>query len=189
MLGLALVLLTATATPEILADVPAPAESNAPVSIRVRLVDPERTVARLDLLFRREGVRRFSTVSARADDVLSIVIPALAIPPDPGGYRMEYALFAYDAVGGLLAQQGSRGAPLSFAVLAGPDCGDSDHSVFGLAVLGLGATTIAAAMAYAATPPTDEAPVAALAISGTVLGGVLFSLLLRTPSTECVCTD
>lgn len=100
-------------------DTPKDVQPNAPVALKVRVIDPLRLVDQVEVHFRREGVKIFTTVSARADESVSVVIPALSVPPDPEGYRMEYLVRAVDRWGGVLAEQGSVRRPLRFDVAPG----------------------------------------------------------------------
>lgn len=98
---------------------PEDSQPNTPVSMRVEVTDPLRLVDQVRVYFRREGVKIFTVVSARADDTVSVVIPALALPPSEAGYQMEYIVRAVDRWGGVLAEQGSPKSPLTFNVVAG----------------------------------------------------------------------
>ncbi len=117
-------------------------QPNAPVALKVRVIDPLRLVDQVKVHFRREGVKIFTTVSARADENVSVVIPALAVPPDPEGYRMEYIVRAVDRWGGVLAEQGTPRRPLRFEVDEGSLGGDGVvgqwwfWTLIGLAVIG-----------------------------------------------------
>ncbi|MBI4816293.1 MAG: hypothetical protein HY791_08545 [Deltaproteobacteria bacterium] len=91
---------------------------NTPVSLKVKVVDPLRLVDQVKVYFRREGVKIFTVVSARADDNVSIVIPALSLPPDPEGYKMEYLVRAVDRWDGVLAEDGTPREPATFGVAA-----------------------------------------------------------------------
>lgn len=95
---------------------PAEVQPNAPVSLPVRVVDPLRLVDQVQVYFRREGVKVFTTVSARADENVSVVIPALSVPPDEKGYDMEYFIRAVDRWEGTLEEEGSARKPLKFKV-------------------------------------------------------------------------
>lgn len=101
---------------------PQEVQPNAPVSLPVRVVDPLRLVDQVQVYFRREGVKIFTTVTARADENVSVVIPALSVPPDEKGYRMEYFIRAVDRWEGTLEEEGTPKAPLVFAVA--PSSGD-----------------------------------------------------------------
>ncbi|MBI2373242.1 MAG: hypothetical protein HYV07_04520 [Deltaproteobacteria bacterium] len=91
---------------------------NTPVSLKVKVVDPLRLVDQVKVYFRREGVKIFTVVSARADDNVSIVIPALSLPPDPEGYKMEYVVRAVDRWDGVLSEDGTPREPKTFLVSA-----------------------------------------------------------------------
>ena len=93
--------------------------SNAPVSLPVRVVDPLRLVDQVQVYFRRQGVKVYTVVTARADENVSIVIPALSLPPDEDGYKIEYFIRAVDRWEGALEEDGSAKKPLMFAVEAG----------------------------------------------------------------------
>lgn len=90
---------------------------NAPVSLPVRVVDPLRLVDQVQVYFRREGVKVYTVVSARADENVSVVIPALAVPPDEKGYTLEYFIRAVDRWEGTLDEEGSAKKPLELRVL------------------------------------------------------------------------
>lgn len=90
---------------------------NAPVSLPVRVVDPLRLVDQVQVFFRREGVKVYTVVSARADENVSVVIPALAVPPDEKGYKLEYFIRAVDRWEGTLDEEGSSKKPLELKVL------------------------------------------------------------------------
>lgn len=100
-------------------EAPKDSQPNTPVSLRVEVTDPLRLVDQVRVYFRREGVKIFTVVSARADDSVSVVIPALALPPSETGYQIEYIVRAVDRWGGVLAEQGSPKTPLTFNVVAG----------------------------------------------------------------------
>jgi len=90
-------------------------EPKTPVPVRIEVRDPLRLVAEVQVLFRREGLKVYTVLEARADDRLSVVIPSLALPAD-GGYAVEYFVRAVDRWGGTLAEVGSAKAPLRFWV-------------------------------------------------------------------------
>lgn len=98
---------------------PTNVQPNAPVALAVEVVDPLRLVDQVKVFFRREGVKVYTVVSARADDNVSVVIPALAVTPDPKGYRMEYLVRAVDRWGGVLAEEGTARRPIRFDVQPG----------------------------------------------------------------------
>ena len=58
----------------------------------------------------------YTTVSARADENVSVVIPALAVPPDEKGYKLEYFIRAVDRWEGTLDEEGTAERPLELAV-------------------------------------------------------------------------
>jgi hypothetical protein len=95
---------------------PQTALPNAPVGVDVRVIDPLRLVDKVQVFFRREGVDVYTAVMARADDEVSVVIPALALGPDPDGYAVEYFVRAVDRWEGTLAEAGSPREPLRFRV-------------------------------------------------------------------------
>lgn len=95
---------------------PGPALPNAPVAIDVRVVDPLRLVDKVQVFFRREGVNVFTVVAARADEEVSVVIPALSVAPGPEAYAMEYFVRAVDRWDGTMAEAGSIRNPLVFRV-------------------------------------------------------------------------
>jgi hypothetical protein len=100
-------------------DVAKEVQPNAPVPLKVKVIDPLRLVDQVKVYFRREGVKVFTVVSARADDNVSIVIPALAVTADPEGYKIEYMVRAVDRWDGVLVEQGGPRRPLAFKVLPG----------------------------------------------------------------------
>jgi hypothetical protein len=95
---------------------PTEVQPNAPVSLPVKVVDPLRLVDQIQVYFRREGVKIFTVVNARADENVSVVIPALSVPPDEKGYQMEYFVRAVDRWEGTLAEAGSARQPNKFKV-------------------------------------------------------------------------
>jgi hypothetical protein len=98
---------------------PPEAQPNAPVSIPVRLVDPLRLVDQVQVYFRREGVKIYTVVTARADENVALVIPALSVPEDAKGYALEYFIRAVDRWEGTLDEEGTAKQPLRLAVAAG----------------------------------------------------------------------
>lgn len=102
---------------------PTEVQPNAPVSLPVKVVDPLRLVDQIQVYFRREGVKIFTPVTARADENVSVVIPALSVPPDEKGYKMEYFVRAVDRWEGTLAEEGSARKPNSFAVAPASSAG------------------------------------------------------------------
>jgi hypothetical protein len=95
---------------------PAEVQPNSPVSLPVKVVDPLRLVDQVHVFFRRQGIRIFTDVAARADENVSVVIPALALPPDEKGYQIEYFVRAVDRWEGTLAEDGSARQPKVFKV-------------------------------------------------------------------------
>jgi len=89
---------------------------DAPLSIDVELEDPLRLVNEVQVFFRREGVDVFTTVEARADDRVSVVLPALALPGGPDAYEMEYFVRAVDRWEGTLTRLGAPREPLRLTV-------------------------------------------------------------------------
>jgi hypothetical protein len=106
-------------------EVPAEVPPNAPVALKIKVADPLRLVDQVRVFFRRDGVKVFTVVSQRADDVVSIVVPSLSLAPDPEGYRVEYIVRAVDRWDGVLVEEGSSKKPLSFLVLPGTAGGES----------------------------------------------------------------
>jgi hypothetical protein len=95
---------------------PGDVQANAPVSLPVKVVDPLRLVDQIQVYFRRKGVKIFTVVTARADENVSVVIPALSVPPDEKGYEMEYFIRAVDRWEGTLDEEGTVKKPLEFKV-------------------------------------------------------------------------
>ena len=98
---------------------PVEVPSNTPVSLPVQLVDPLRLVDQVQVYFRRRGVKVYTVVTARADETVSVVIPALSLPPDEDGYQIEYFVRAIDRWEGTLDEDGGATKPLRFTVAAG----------------------------------------------------------------------
>ncbi len=94
-------------------------QPRAPVSLQVQVVDPLRLVDQVQVYFRRAGVKVYTVVSARADDNVSVVVPALAVPAEEKGYEMEYFIRAVDRWEGTLSEQGTAKQPLQFKVAPG----------------------------------------------------------------------
>lgn len=99
--------------------VPPPAVPDQPLAIPVTVEgDALSMVSRVTVKYRRAGDRRFSSVSrAGAGDVS---IPAMALPSEENGFRMEYYLIFSDQNNNTLSTVGGDTAPLSFPVLS-PD--------------------------------------------------------------------
>jgi hypothetical protein len=95
---------------------PGEVQANAPVSLPVKVVDPLRLVDQVQVYFRRKGIKIFTVVTARADENVSVVIPALSVPPDEKGYEMEYFIRAVDRWEGTLDEEGSVKKPIEFKV-------------------------------------------------------------------------
>ncbi len=95
---------------------PGEVQANAPVSLPVKVVDPLRLVDQIQVYFRRKGIKIYTVVTARADENVSVVIPALSVPPDEKGYEMEYFIRAIDRWEGTLDEEGSVKKPLEFKV-------------------------------------------------------------------------
>ncbi|MBI4815456.1 MAG: hypothetical protein HY791_04330 [Deltaproteobacteria bacterium] len=128
-------------TPELRIEHEAPKDvlPNTPVSLKVKVIDRLRLVDEVKVYFRRQGVKIFTVASARADDNVSIVIPALSLPPDPEGYKIEYFVRAVDRWDGVLAENGTTRDPLSFAVEAQSEgIGWWVWAAVGVGVLGVG---------------------------------------------------
>lgn len=102
---------------------PTEVQPNAPVSLSVRVVDPLRLVDQVQVYFRRAGVKVYTVVSARADENVSVVIPALSVPGDDKGYDLEYFIRAVDRWEGTLDEAGESKAPLSLKVLPADSSG------------------------------------------------------------------
>ena len=94
-------------------------QPRAPVSLQVKVGDPLRLVDQVQVYFRRAGVKVYTVVSARADDAVSVVIPALNLPAEEDGYEVEYFIRAIDRWEGTLAEEGAVQTPLRFSVQAG----------------------------------------------------------------------
>lgn len=128
---------------------PPEVQPNSPVSLAVKVVDPLRLVDQVQVYFRREGVKIFTLVSARADETVSVVIPALSVPPDEKGYKMEYFVRAVDRWEGTLIEIGSARQPNKFGVApASSDAGLLEKWWFwtavGAAVIGGGTLLVLA---------------------------------------------
>ncbi len=97
--------------------VPPPAVPDEPLAIPVTVdADPLSMVSRVPLKYRRGGERRFSSVSrAGAGEV---TIPAMALPAEEAGFRMEYFIVVTDQFNNVLGTIGGETAPLSFPVLS-----------------------------------------------------------------------
>lgn len=103
---------------------PSEVQPSSPAMLTVGVVDPLRLVDQVQVYFRREGIKIFTVLSARGDESVSMIIPALSIPPDEKGYRMEYFVRVIDRFEGTLAEEGSPDAPRSFLVVPrAPDSG------------------------------------------------------------------
>lgn len=145
-------------------EVPPDVLPNAPVSIKVKVTDPLRLVDQVKVFFRREGVKVFTVVSARSDDNLSIVIPALAVPPDAAGYKMEYIVRTVDRWDGVLSELGTPKKPLSFAVQPGSTGDGLITQWWFWTAVGVGAVAIGVATALVVTSGGDT-------VSLTVIDG------------------
>lgn len=97
-------------------ETPSSVAPNAPLAVQVQVQDPLRLVDQVQVWFRRAGVQVYTTVSARADDQISVVIPALSLPGTPEGYELEYFVRAVDRWEGALYESGSASVPMSFRV-------------------------------------------------------------------------
>jgi hypothetical protein len=122
---------------------PTEVQPNAPVSLAVKVIDPLRLVDQIQVYFRRESMKIFTVVTARSDENVSVVIPALSVPPDEKGYKMEYFVRAVDRWEGTLAEAGSSRTPNRFGVAAADlSEGPTGHWWFWA---GIGAAVIAGA--------------------------------------------
>jgi hypothetical protein len=135
---------------------PTEVQPNAPVSLPVKVVDPLRLVDQIQVYFRREGVKIFTTVTARADENVSVVIPALSVPPDEKGYKMEYFVRAVDRWEGTLAEEGSSRKPNKFGVapasLSGGPVTEQWWFWAGVVAVAIGGT----ALVYLVATPGDD---------------------------------
>lgn len=95
---------------------PKEVQPSTPVSLPVNVVDPLRLADQVQVYFRRKGIKIFTVVTARADENVSVVIPALSVPPDEKGYEMEYFIRAVDRWEGTLEEDGTAKRPLAFKV-------------------------------------------------------------------------
>jgi hypothetical protein len=98
---------------------PTTAVPDAPVPVDVRVDDPLRLVDEVQVHFRRKGLSVYTTVTTRANDDVSVVIPALAVPSAPEAYEMEYFVRAVNRWEGVLSEVGSSRQPMGFAVAKG----------------------------------------------------------------------
>ncbi len=137
-------------------EAPTDVQPNAPVSLPVKVTDSLRLVDRVQVYFRREGVRIYTLVSARADDQVSLVIPALSVPPDEKGYRMEYFIRAVDRWDGTLDEDGGPQRPLTFTVApADTGAGNVASSWWFWTLLALGAAAAGSAVVLASQSGGD----------------------------------
>jgi hypothetical protein len=135
---------------------PTEAQPNSPVSLPVKVVDPLRLVDQVQVYFRRQGVKIFTAVVARADENVSVVIPALSVPPDEKGYKMEYFVRAVDRWEGTLAEEGTARQPKAFAVA--PQSTSSDSFVTSWVFWSIvGAAAIGAVVAGITLTGNDDA--------------------------------
>lgn len=123
---------------------------SAPLAISVQVDDPLRLVDRVQVWFRRSGVKVYTVVGARADDAVSVVLPALSLASAKESYQMEYFVRAVDRWEGTLAESGDPLRPLSFQVEAGG--GDEPitstwwfWTALGVVAVGAGAVAVALA--------------------------------------------
>lgn len=123
---------------------------NAPVAMAVQVQDPLRLVDQVQVWFRRAGVEVYTAVNTRADDTVSVVIPALSLPPSEEGYEMEFFVRAVDRWEGTLAEAGSPRRPMSFKVAAGGTGGGVVSEWWFWTILA-GAAIAAGAIGFAAT--------------------------------------
>ncbi len=151
-------------------DAPKDSQHSTPVSLRVEVTDPLRLVDQVRLYFRRDGVKIFTVVSARADDSVSVVIPGLALPPSETGYQMEYIVRAVDRWGGVLAEEGSPKSPLTFNVVAGgAGPGIAGEPLFWV-LLGAGVIGLGVGVFFIAQGDDGTIPVTFFEKQGTGLG-------------------
>ncbi len=94
-------------------------EPDVPLSLEVALHDPLRLSHDVQVHFRRSGVPVYTTVRARADDRVSVEIPALSLPSTSEAYTVEYFVRAVNRWNGVLAEAGSTEAPLELSVVKG----------------------------------------------------------------------
>ena len=144
--------------------------SNAPVSLPVRVVDPLRLVDQVQVYFRRQGVKIYTVVTARADENVSIVIPALSLPPDDDGYEMEYFIRAVDRWEGTLDEEGSAKKPLRFTVEPGSSEGGLVSKWWFWASI-IGAVAVVAGVGAFVATQNDADSVTVRFIDGGVSGG------------------
>ena len=93
---------------------------NVPLALNVSIEDPLRLTDRVQLWFRRKGVEIFTTVTQRADQNISLVVPALSLPASQKGYAFEYFIRSIDRWDGTLVEAGSAEKPLLFFVEGRP---------------------------------------------------------------------
>jgi len=123
---------------------------NAPIAIKVELSDRLRLIDKVQVFFRRQGVKAFTALTNRADDEVTVIIPALSVPGDAEAYTMEYIVRAVDRWGGIFVEEGNTRYPLELKVLPG-EMGVGKLTkqwwfwgVVGLAAVGVGAAAYAA---------------------------------------------
>jgi hypothetical protein len=123
---------------------------NTPIALRVKLSDRLRLIDKVQVFFRRKGVKAFTALTARADDEVMVIIPALSVPADAKPYAMEYIVRGVDRWGGIFVEQGNTRYPLELTVLSG-EYGMSKLTkewwfwgVVALGIAGLGAASFAA---------------------------------------------
>ena len=92
---------------------------NAPVPVRVKLEDRLRMIDKIQVYFRRSGVKAFTMLTTRADDEVTVIIPALSVPGSNEAYQIEYLVRGVDRWGGVFVEDGSSRYPLDFMVLQG----------------------------------------------------------------------
>lgn len=135
---------------------PLEVQPNAPVSLAVKVVDPLRLVDQIQVYFRREGVKIFTVVTARADENVSVVIPALSVSPDEKGYKMEYFVRAVDRWEGTLAEEGSARKPNKFVVTPASSDSDAVTSKWWFWTGVVAAVVGGGALVYMAARPSEE---------------------------------
>jgi hypothetical protein len=154
-------------------DAPDELQPDAPASVLVRLRDPGGCVARVQLRFRREASLAWNTIEVAPDDVLSIVIPALALAPEPRSYRLEVSVDALDSAAETVARQT---LPLDVAA-AEPTSGGVEG--VGVALyLCLAGVALTSGLVAASAQPNDGAELT-FAISGSILLLSTTAYLLR----------
>jgi hypothetical protein len=135
---------------------PTEVQPNAPVSLAVKVIDPLRLVDQIQVYFRRESMKIFTVVTARSDENVSVVIPALSVPPDEKGYKMEYFVRAVDRWEGTLAEAGSSRTPNKFAVAPMDTSGGLTSNWLFWAGIGAAAVLGVSVLVYVLRPSADN---------------------------------